>query len=242
MAEHGLIVGGVGRFGRAVEVGGYGDFAGEADYFGEGDKGVVPAEFDYRGVAAALGASGGEGCRGQWQLKFCRFFPAFRVADEAGPSDGAVRGEVFGVVGGLFGLEDEYLDGGAGEVFAEAQAGVYDAGVVVDEHCVGGQQSGQVAESHCRGLVAAARDQQQAFVAVGQGMAGYAVVGEGIVEVVDADVAYVWEGLIHEAGCYFRQKPFVNSMSTVKISSRPVSMIRLSTHCPRGGTRSQPPP
>ncbi len=153
-----------------------------------------------------------------------------------------MRGEVFGVVGGLFGLEDEYLDGGAGEVFAEAQAGVYDAGVVVDEHCVGGQQSGQVAESHCRGLVAAARDQQQAFVAVGQGMAGYAAVGEGIVEVVDADVAYVWEGLIHGAGCYFRQKPFVNSMSTVKISSRPVSMIRLSTHCPRGGTRSQPPP
>lgn len=86
-------------------------------------------------------------------------------------------------------FEAEYLDEGTG-FFLEMEARLNDLCVVVDEKVAGGEEVGQVVEMVLVD-VAVAVVQQLGMVARGDRVAGYAVVGQVVVEVGDVDILYV---------------------------------------------------
>ena len=81
----------------------------------------------------------------------------------------------------MVGLEAEYLYYGTCSL-AEQQAGMYHLGVVEHQHGTLGQQLRQVVEAVLRYIVTA-QTQQLGVVALGQRVAGYALVGQRIVVV-----------------------------------------------------------
>ena len=83
-------------------------------------------------------------------------------------------------------FEAEYLDEGA-SLLAEVEPGLYHPGVVEDQQTVGRQHVGQVVEVVLLDL-ALAVDQQLGVVAPGEGELGNAFVGQGIVEILDANI------------------------------------------------------
>ena len=113
--------------------------------------------------------------------------PLLFVANEAEPLAGVGLTEVLLIVARGVWLEAEDLDEGAC-LLAEAEAGLYYLGVVVDEECVGGQQLGYVAEG-AMGDVALAIDEQLGLVTLGDGITGYLFGGQGIVVVADMELA-----------------------------------------------------
>ena len=97
-------------------------------------------------------------------------------------------GEGFGDIHAV-GFEAEDLDGGAG-LLLEEEAGMDDAGVVEGQQGVLRQEVGEVVEVVLREVVATEAE-ELGVVALREGVFGYAVVGQGVVVVLDADVLQV---------------------------------------------------
>ena len=185
----GLVAGGVGGFGFAVEVGRQGDDSGGLDDLGEGGS-AGPLEVHHPGVAHGLAAGGGEGgsVAGIYVEGEGPGFPLLVVADEAGPGAKPALGEGFGDIHAV-GFEAEDLNGGAG-LLLEEEAGMDDFGVVEGQEGVLRQEVREVVEVVLRKVVAAEAE-ELGVVALREGVFGDAVVGQGVVVVLDADVLQV---------------------------------------------------
>ena len=142
-----LVVHRIRFLGRAVQVGRNGNLAGGGDDFRKAHA-PGPRKAYAPGVSLGADALGAEndvlvahphrGFQGA-------VFPALGIAHETRPLTFGRAGEILRIVGGHRWFETEYLDEGA-RGLAEAQARVYDAGVVVDQHRIVGQQVGELRE------------------------------------------------------------------------------------------------